>query len=70
MQVNSDRQQPVLLRRPEVCRLLGIGPSTLKALIGRGVLREIAIGARGRRVPYSEVERYVAERLGSTRVRS
>jgi|HubBroStandDraft_6_1064221.scaffolds.fasta_scaffold00532_9 predicted DNA-binding transcriptional regulator AlpA len=63
MQNNHNPLQPTLLRRPEAWRLLGIGPSTYKALVGKGILREVAIGQRGRRLPYSEIERYVSERL-------
>lgn len=63
MQNRNTPSQPVLLRRPEACRLLSIGASSLKVLIGRGQLREIAIGARGRRLPFSEIERYIAESL-------
>lgn len=63
MQNNYNLTQPALLRRPEAWRLLGIGPSTYKTLVGKGILREVAIGQRGRRLPSSEVERYIAERL-------
>ena len=63
MQNNNNPSQPALLRRPEACRLLGIGPSTYKTLVGKGILREVAVGQRGRRLPFSEIERYIAERL-------
>lgn len=63
MQNNNNPSQPALLRRPEACRALGIGPSTYKALVARGALREVAIGERGRRLPFSEVQRYISERL-------
>jgi excisionase family DNA binding protein len=63
MEINNNSSRPALLRRPEACRLLGIGPSTYKILVGNGILREVAIGERGRRLPYTEVERYIADRL-------
>lgn len=56
---------PTLLRRPEAWRTLGIGPSKYKQLVAEGQIREISIGSRGKRLPYSEVERYVAERLAA-----
>lgn len=52
---------PLLLSRKEACRLLGIGASTYKQLVAGGSLREVQIGNRGRRLPYSEAVRF-AER--------
>jgi excisionase family DNA binding protein len=65
MHNNNNPSHAALLRRPEACRLLGIGPSTYKMLVARGVLREVAVGERGRRLPYVEVERYISERLAT-----
>jgi hypothetical protein len=54
---------PLLLRRAEAQRMLGVGPSKYKQIVAAGALREIPIGRRGRRVPYAELERYIAECL-------
>jgi excisionase family DNA binding protein len=71
MENDNNRSQPALLRRREALlrraeawRALAIGPSTYKGLVANGELREVPIGKRGRRLPLSEVERYIAERLG------
>ena len=52
---------PLLLTREEACRVLGIRLSQYKILLGRGLLREIAIGKRGRRLPLAEAERFARE---------
>jgi hypothetical protein len=54
---------PLLLRRSEAQKLLGVGPSKYKELIATGLLKEVAIGERGRRLPYAEAERFVIEGL-------
>ncbi len=53
----------LLLRRAEAQRLLGIGPSKYKQIVADGGIREVAIGQRGRRVSYAELERFVADRM-------
>lgn len=63
MEPVNNRNHPLLLKRPEAQRLLQMGPSRYKQLVTAGVLREIAIGERGRRLPYTEAERYVLEGL-------
>jgi hypothetical protein len=40
--------------------MLGIGPSKYKQIVANGGIREVAIGLRGRRVSYAELERFVA----------
>ncbi len=55
--------KPLLLTRDEACRILGIKLSHYKQLVAEGAVYEIAIGPRGKRLPFSEAERYVAERL-------
>lgn len=50
-----------LLTRREACDRLRIGLSTYKTLVGLGRLREVAIGARGRRLPDSEIVRFAVE---------
>lgn len=62
METNEPRR--LLLKRVEAEKILGVGPSKLKEIIYAGEIREVAIGARGKRVPLSELERYVRERLG------
>jgi excisionase family DNA binding protein len=67
MTADTDRfPKPLLLTRDEACRILGVKLSHYKDLVARGALREIAIGLRGKRLPFSEAERYVAERLAAS----
>jgi len=60
-----------LLKRTEACQRLGIGISTYKRLVRDGSLREIHVGifanSRGKRLPESEVERFISARLGGER---
>jgi excisionase family DNA binding protein len=63
MQQQVIEQPPLLLERSQAEKVLGVGPSKLKEIIRRGELREVSIGPRGKRVPLSELERYVSERL-------
>lgn len=65
MQADDNHKYPLLLKRDEACRLLRIGPSKYKQLVQKGLLREVEIGARGRRLPYSEALRF-AETLKAT----
>jgi hypothetical protein len=57
---------PLLLRRAEAQKLLGLGPSRYKELVAAGVLKEVAIGERGRRLPYTEAQRFVVEGLAKS----
>lgn len=59
----NNQKHPLLLKRAEAQQLLGLGPSKYKQLVAAGLLREIAIGDRGRRLPYAEAERYIVEGL-------
>ncbi len=63
MVTTTELPQRLLLTRDEACGLLGIKLSQYKVLVGKGDLREICIGVRGKRLPYSEAQRYVQERL-------
>jgi len=54
---------PALLTRRQACAKLSIGLSRYKCLVAAGCLREVAIGERGRRLPLSEVDRFILERL-------
>lgn len=66
MQSVNVSSHPLLLRRDEACKMLGVSLSTYKVLVGKGELREIGIGERARRLPLSEAERYVKERLSES----
>jgi excisionase family DNA binding protein len=64
MTTDVDRSsRPLLLTRDEACRVLGVKLSHYKDLVAKGKIREIAIGLRGKRLPFSEAERFVSERL-------
>lgn len=52
-----------LLRIPEAAAELSIGRSRLYELIAAGEVRAVKIGSRGVRVPASELDRFVADRL-------
>lgn len=67
MENNNKPSQPALLRRSEAWRALAIGPSKYKDLVNSGALCEVSIGERGRRLPLSEVQRYISERLAEHR---
>jgi len=65
--------KPLLLTRDEACRILGVRLSHYKKLVANGALNEICIGDRGKRLPYSEAERFITERLaaaGQSRAKS
>lgn len=55
--------KPLLLTRSEACLLLGIKLAYYKALVASEALREISIGKRGKRLPYSEAQRFIEERM-------
>ena len=57
--------RPLLLTRDEACRLLGIRLSHYKTLVISGALNEIKIGERGKRLPYSEAQRFIAARMAN-----
>jgi excisionase family DNA binding protein len=63
MTTESALLRPALLTRREACEHLRIGLSQYKLLVATARLREVAIGERGRRLPMSEVERFIGERL-------
>lgn len=50
-----------LLTRREACERLRIGLSQYKVLVAKQRLREIRIGERGRRLPESEIARFISE---------
>jgi hypothetical protein len=62
----NNQKHPLLLKRFEAQQLLGLGPSKYKQLVAAGVLKEVAIGERGRRLPYTEAERFVVEGLAAS----
>lgn len=53
-----------LLRRLEAAKVLGVSLSTYRRLVRGGDLREVAIG-RARRLPQSEVDRFIQARVGA-----
>ncbi len=55
---------PLALSYVDAGRLLDVSESTVKRLVVAGQLRAIDVG-RSRRVPVSEVERYIARQLGA-----
>jgi excisionase family DNA binding protein len=57
----NDQKHPLLLTRDEACRLLGVKLSQYKILVGRGLLREVRIGERGRRLPLEEAFRFARQ---------
>jgi excisionase family DNA binding protein len=56
-----------LLRIPEACAELSIGRSRLYELIAAGEIAAVKIGSRGVRIPSTELDRFVADRLETTR---
>jgi hypothetical protein len=58
---SNDRNHPLLLTRDEACHLLGVRISQYKLLVARGLLREVRIGVRGRRLPLEEAFRFARE---------
>ncbi|MGI8657235.1 MAG: helix-turn-helix transcriptional regulator [Candidatus Limnocylindria bacterium] len=52
-----------LLKIPEAAAELSIGRSHLYELIAGGHVKAVRIGERGVRIPASELDRFVAERL-------
>ena len=61
MPVNDYSDYPLLLTREQACRLLGVKLSQYKILVGDGLLREVCIGQRGRRLPMEEALRFARE---------
>lgn len=65
MDTNGVQSQDRLLDKGETCRLLGIKDTKFNQLIATGELGSIKIG-RARRVPYSQIERFIREKLAET----
>jgi excisionase family DNA binding protein len=57
--------EPLLLRAGEVAKLLGLGRSTVFALLAAGELPVVRIG-RSVRVPRAALERWIDERTDHT----
>ena len=66
MAKKTEQQEPTkLLYTPiEASRVLSISRTTLYELMAAGEIRWVKIG-KSRRVPYSELQRYVAELLAA-----
>ena len=56
--------RPLLLRAEEAARLLGLGRSTVFALMAAGDLPSVKIG-RSVRIPYASLVEWVRERTGT-----
>jgi excisionase family DNA binding protein len=52
-----------LLKIPEAAAELSISRSLLYEMIAAGELRSVTVGSRGVRIPTSEIDRFVTERL-------
>lgn len=52
-----------LLRISETAEALGVGRSKVYEWISAGDLRAVEIGIRGKRVPSSEIDRFVRDRM-------
>ena len=52
-----------LLKIPEAAAELSIGRSRLYELLAAGELRAVKIGERGVRVPDSEIDRFIRDRM-------
>ena len=62
--------QPVLLRVTEAARLLGLGRSTVYALVATGELKSVTFGRKARRIPVAAVDALVEARLRSQEARA
>ncbi len=61
-------QQVLLLRMDEAADTLAVSKSHVERMVARGELRTVQVG-RGRRVPTSEIERWVTERMNQAEQR-
>lgn len=64
MTTKADASSAVLIGMPEAAQRMGLGLSTLKALVHRNEIRSITVGKR-RLIPVAALEEYVARRLAS-----
>ena len=55
-----------LLKISATADALGVGRSKVYEWISAGDLRAVEIGLRGKRVPASEIDRFIEERIGKT----
>ena len=60
----EDASRPLLLTPERAAREMSIARSTLYRLLADGELQYVKIG-RSTRIPLAEVERWVAQRLGT-----
>ncbi len=61
----DDAGVPLAYDYTEAGRLLGVSPSSVYRLVRDGKLRAVTVGA-ARRIPRSELERFVDDQLAST----
>lgn len=64
-QIETNQPRTLLLTVREAQGYLSLGRTQLHGLCKAGTIRVVKIGKRGIRVPLSEIERFVAERLGA-----
>lgn len=55
-----------LLRINETAEVLGVGRSKVYEWIAGNELRAVEIGLRGKRVPSSEIDRFIRDRMTQT----
>jgi excisionase family DNA binding protein len=60
---SGDAVGKLLLKVPEACAAMGIGRTILYGLCKVGTIRSVRIGTRGVRIPVSEVQRFIQERM-------
>lgn len=58
----EDHHSRLLVRIPEACDRLSLGRSTIYALIAKGEIKAVKVGAAVR-IPASELERWVEEQI-------
>lgn len=52
---------PSCLTIPQACQQLAIGRTTLYGLLRIGAIKSVKIGKRGKRIPASEITRFLEE---------
>ena len=68
MQLATPTAGETLLRLPQVCARLGLGRSSLYALVQRGELcPPVKLGARASAWPASEIDAFIADRIRQSR---
>ena len=63
--MSEDDSGQLLIRIPDACERLALGRSTIYALIAKGEIKAVKIGAAVR-IPAAELERWVAAQVAVT----